>query len=130
MWLSGLNYLSKQNNCNIHSQVLPNGIIQSNECDSQEKSMKIMIGSQYTSELNEIQLFKLQKGDIIDMNEKEERWEVDSLNHIPFGYGCIYESRNHLLFNVFMFKRIKLCFGTIFFGDVGIVEFELNFYWN
>ena len=34
----------------------------------------------YTSEWNEMQWNELQKGDIIDMNEKEERWEGDSLN--------------------------------------------------
>ena len=49
------------------------------------------------------------------MNEKEERWESDYLNHIPFGYGCICNSENHLVLNLFMFKRMKVCFGTEFF---------------
>ena len=38
----------------------------------------------------EIQLNKLQIGKVIYLNEKRERWEGDSLIHIPFGYGCIY----------------------------------------
>ena len=29
-----------------------------------------------------------------------------------------------------MFKRIEVCFGTEFFGDVGIVEYEDNYYRN
>ena len=73
MKLSGLNYLSNQDNCFIHSQVLLNWIIQLVKCDIQEKSMKIKTRSQYTSEWNEIQLNELYEGDIINMNEKEER---------------------------------------------------------
>ena len=61
------------NNCCIHSQVLPNRIIQLINCDDQEKSMKIKTRSQYTSEWNEMQLNELQRVDIIDMNEKDER---------------------------------------------------------
>ena len=29
-----------------------------------------------------------------------------------------------------MFKRMKVCFGTEFFGDVGIVEYDSNYYRN
>ena len=29
-----------------------------------------------------------------------------------------------------MFKRMKVCFGTEFFGDVGIVEYDGNHYRN
>ena len=65
--------------------------------------MKIKTRSQYTSEWNEIQLNELYEGDIINMNEKEERQQGDSLNHIPFGYGCICNSEDHLIFNIFMF---------------------------
>ena len=54
MRLSGLNYLSNQDNCFIHSQVLLNRIIQLIECDNQEKSMKTKTRSQYTSEWNEM----------------------------------------------------------------------------
>ena len=48
----------------------------------------------------------------------------------PFNYGCSYDSINHLSFNLFMFKRMKVCFGTEFFGDVGIVEYDGNHYRN
>ena len=55
----------------MHSQVLPNGIIQLIECANQEKSMKIKTWSQFISEWNAIILIK--KGEIIDLNEKGER---------------------------------------------------------
>ena len=29
-----------------------------------------------------------------------------------------------------MFRRMKVCFGTEFFGDVGIVEYDWNYYRN
>ena len=89
--------------------------------------MKIKTRTNNTTEWNEIQLNKLQIGKIIYLNEKRERWESNSLNHIPFNYGCICNSENHLIFNIFMFGWIILCFGTEFFGDVGIVEYEDNY---
>ena len=92
--------------------------------------MKIKTRSQYTSEYNEIQLNELYEGNIINMNEKEEREQGDSLNLIPFRQGCIYNSAIHLTFNIFMFRRMKVCFGTEFFGDVGIVEYDGNYYRN
>ena len=38
-----------------------------------DNSLKTKTRSQYTSEWNEIQLNELYEGDIINMNEKEER---------------------------------------------------------
>ena len=64
------------------------------------------------------------------MNEKRLIWLCDSLNHIPFGYGCICNSEDHLIFNIFMFGWMILCFGTELFGDVGIVEYDSNYYRN
>ena len=37
------------------------------------------------------------------MNEKEERWEGDSLNHIPFSYWWIYDSENYKVFEYMLF---------------------------
>ena len=64
------------------------------------------------------------------MNEKGEILKGNSLNHIPFSYGCIYESRNHLLFKIFMFNRMEVCSGAVFFGDIGVVEYEKDYYRN
>ena len=64
------------------------------------------------------------------MNEKGERGKSDTQNHFPFGNRCIYDSNNHLLFKVCIFKRMKVCFGTEFIGNVGNVEFVGNYYKN
>ena len=46
----------------------------------------------------EIDLKELIKGDTIDMKENGCRWEGDSLQHKPFGYGCIYNSENQIIY--------------------------------
>ena len=74
-----------------------------------------------------MQLNELQEWYIINMNEKRLIWFCDSLNHIPFSYGCIHNSENHLMLNLFRFERMKVCFGAEFFGDVGIVEYDGNY---
>ena len=64
------------------------------------------------------------------MNEKRLIWLCDSLNHIPFSYGCIYNSENHLMLNLFRFERMKVCSGAEFFGDVGFVDYDGNHHSN
>ena len=34
------------------------------------------------------------------------------------------------MLNLFRFERMKVCFGAEFFGDVGIVEYDWNYYRN
>ena len=130
MGLSGMDYLSLQETVYYHSQVLPHGIIRLIECDNQEKSMKVKTRGRDTSEWNEMQLNELQKEDIVDLNENGERWEGDSLNHIPFGYGFIYNSENQIVYEGFVYGEMKVCFGTEFYGDVGSVEYVGNYYRN
>ena len=81
-------------------------------------------------EWTEINMDGLQRGVTIDLNEKGDRWEGDSLNNSPFGYGCIYDSENQIIYKGFMFKIMKVCFGSEFYGDVGIIEYEGEYYKN
>ena len=62
------------------------------------------------------------------MSENGERWEGDSLNGKPYGYGCIYNSENQLVYKGFMYNGKKVCYGTEFFGDIGIVEYQGDYY--
>ena len=81
-------------------------------------------------EWTEINMDGLQRGVTIDLNEKGDRWEGDSLNNSPFGYGCIYNSENQIIYKGFMFKGMKVCFGSEFYGNVGILEYEGEYYKN
>ena len=70
----------------------------------------------------------IKKGDILNLNENGVRWEGDSLNGIPYGYGSIYDEDNHIIFNGFMFEGKKVCYGMDIFGDIGIVGYEGVYY--
>ena len=100
------------------------------ECDIEEKWMKVKESQEDNVELNELNQDGLIRGDIVDLNEKGERWEGDSLQHKPFGYGCIYDNENRIIYNGFIFEGMKVCFGCEFYGDVGIVKYCGNYYKN
>ena len=73
---------------------------------------------------------EIKKNDVIDLNENGERWEGSSLEGVPFGYGCIYNEDNNIIYQGFMLERMKVCFGKEFYGDNGLIEYEGDYYNN
>ena len=127
---SGCSYLSINNSIYVHSELLSDYSIRVIECDIQEKSMKVKTHNKNSSEWIEMNMDSFIKNDIVDLNENGTRWEGDSLNGSPFGYGRIYNSENQLIFKGFVFEGMKVCFGEEYYGDIGIVEYEGNYYKN
>ena len=125
---SGKQFLESNNTRYIHSELLPDNSIRVIECDIDEKWMKVKSRVGKCSEWNEMNLNNLQRCDIIDLSEKGDRWEGDSVEGIPFGYGCEYDSENQLIYKGFVFEGMKVCYGIVFYGDIGIVEYEGEFY--
>ena len=125
---SGCSYLSINNSIYVHSELLSDYSIRVIECDIQEKSMKVKTRNKNSSEWIEMNMDSFIKNDIVDLNENGTRWEGDSLNGSPFGYGSIYNSENQLIYKGFMFEGMKVCFGEEYYGDIGIVEYEGNYY--
>ena len=130
MGLSGDNYLLEQRNQYICSSTLSNGLIQWIECDNINKSMKVKTRSENVVEWNALNLNDLIKDDIIDLSENGERWEGDSLDHLPYGYGRIFNSENQIVYEGFVFNGMKVCFGKEYYEDVGIIEYIGHFYNN
>ena len=125
---SGCNYLCINRSVYTQSELLPNGIIREIQCDKDDKWMKVRERKKENEEWNEINLNGLKHHDIIDLNENGDRWEGDSLNGSPFGYGCIYNSENQLVYSGFISEGLKVCYGIELYGDVGLVEYEGDFY--
>ena len=128
--LSGKEYLTINNGVYTHSEIMEDGCTRIIECNSVDKGMKVMRSNKDLSEWTEMDLKELKRSDIIDISENGERWEGDSFNGLPVGYGCIYSTENHLVYNGFMIGSTKIGFGTIFYEDVGIVEYSGSFYQN
>ena len=127
---SGCSYLSINNSIYVHSELLSDYSIRVIECDIQEKSMKVKTRNKNSSEWIEMNMDSFIKNDIVDLNENGTRWEGDSLNGSPLGYGRIYNPENQLIYKGFMFEGMKVCFGEEYYGDIGIVEYEGNYYKN
>ena len=125
---SGYQFLESNNTRYIHSELLPDNSIRVIECDIEEKWMKVKSRDEECSEWIEMNLNNLKRGIVIDLNEKGDRWEGDSLEGIPFGYGCEYNCENQLIYKGFVFEGMKVCYGIVFYGDIGIVEYEGGFY--
>ena len=125
---SGCNFLSVNRSVYTQSELLSNGVIREVICDKEEKWMKVRERKEESEEWNEINLDGLKRGITIDLNEKGDRWEGDSLNGNPFGYGCLYNSENQLIYSGFIFKGLKVCYGMEMYGDIGLVEYEGGFY--
>ena len=70
--------------------------------------MKVSERSYDNEFCNEIDFNGLKISDIIDTSFSGERWEDNSLNGLPFGYGCVYHSENQLIYKVFMFTGMKV----------------------
>ena len=125
---SGYQFLESNNTRYIHSELLPDNSIRVIECDIDEKWMKVKSRVNECSEWIELNLSNLKRGDTVDLNENGDRWEGDSLEGIPFGYGCEYNCDNQLVYKGFVFEGMKVCYGVEMYGDIGIVEYEGGFY--
>ena len=126
----GDKYLSIHKSHYYHSDLLPNNTIQIIECDTQDNSMIVKTRMKSNPFWTETDLNELCKHDIIDLSENGERWEGTSLKGQPFGYGCIYNENNQLIYAGFMFEGMKVCCGKNFYGDCGFEEYVGCFYKN
>ena len=126
--LTGNQFLSVHNSIYIQSEILADNTIKVIECDIEEKWMKVREKRENEVDWKEIEDEDVKKGDVLDLNENGVRWEGDSLNGDPYGYGCIYDEENHIIYNGFMFEGVKVCYGKEIYGDIGIVEYEGGFY--
>ena len=126
--LSGCDFLSVKGSTVYHSEYLENGCIRLIECDKEEKSMKVKEKKKNDIEWNEINMDGFKQGVTIRLSDKGDRWEGNSLNNSPVGYGCIYNSENQSIYKGYIYEGMKVCFGIDFYGESGIIEYEGEYY--
>ena len=128
--LSGNQFLSTHNSIYIQSEILANKTIREIECDIEEKWMKVREKRENEMDWIEIEDEDVKKGDVIELNANGVRWEGDSLNGNCYGYGCIYNEENLVIFSGFVFEGKKVCYGKDMYGDIGNVEYKGGYYNN
>ena len=127
---SNYQYLSVKGKLYSHSEIISNNIIRLLECNIDEKWMTVQVRKTTEEDVMEVDLSELKKGVVVDLDDRGTRWEGDCLNGCPFGYGCIYNENNELVYTGFIFEGTKVCYGSDFYGDVGIVEYIGGYYNN
>ena len=126
--LKGTQFLSTKNSIYIQSEILANKTIRVIECNIEEKWMKVREKRENEMDWIEMEDINVKKGNVVDLNENGVRWEGDSINGNPYGYGCIYNEENHLIYNGFIFEGKKVCYGKDMYEDNGIIEYEGGYY--
>lgn len=51
---------------------------------------------------------------IIDLSDDGSRWEGDTLNGVPFGWGVYYDENNCKLFEGFRLNETTVCYGVYY----------------
>ena len=61
---------------------------------------------------------------VLDLSDDGERWEGDVLDNQPYGWGVVYDSENRMVYEGFRLKDMNVCYGTRYYSDVGVIEYE------
>ena len=69
---------------------------------------------------------------IVDLTFRGERWEGQTLDGRPFGWGELFDSDNRLVYQGFMFGSARICYGTSYYRDLPteVIRYQGNYGWN
>lgn len=128
--VNGYDNLMVQSSSCLHFENIPDVSIRCIKCNYTDKVITVYEKQLGSDSWKEKQFKNIKHSDVIDVNDKGERWEGDSLNGLPFGYGCYYNAQNNIIYYGFMYELMKIGKGTSFYPDTGSVEYNGNFYKN
>lgn len=101
--LSGYSFWKRVSGYYIQSSLSLYGLLCVIECHLEDKYMLIQSGHYPGSDWSDLDLIQLVKDDTIDIIDNGYRWEGDSLNGVPYGFGCYYNVDNILVYQGFDF---------------------------
>ena len=64
---------------------------------------------------------------IVDLSDDGSRWEGSLKGSVPYGYGCLYDPMNRLVYEGYMAQEKKILWGKSYHADLGIVAYEGGF---
>ena len=128
--LSGQYFLNVKGIFYSQSECLENNRIQVIQCNNIDKWMKVKIKEIDKEEWTEINMDGLKHGVTVDLSDRGDRWEGDSLNGQPYGFGNFYDENNHIIYSGFIYNGKKVCWGSEFFIDNSVVKYTGCYYRN
>ena len=66
----------------------------------------------------------IEHNQVLDLNDDGTRWEGDVFQNKPYGWGVLYDSENRMAYEGFRIGDLNACYGTRYYSDVGVVEYE------
>ena len=113
-----------------HLETGDNGYMRLITCNRNDKTMYVKEKKGNKANWENIDYHTFRKATIADPLKKGPRWEGDTIDQKPFGYGSYYNERGKLIYIGFMFNDMKVCFGHMIYPASGIIEYSGTFYKN
>lgn len=128
---SGINnehlYLSVMGNEITHVKEDANGVKLLLIANIVTKSLKIELQKKDGVQRG-IPLLNQIKNSVIDVSLEGDRWEGDSWNGNPCGWGRYYDCRNLCVYEGFMYQDEFVCFGSLYYEGTSIIQYSGMFY--
>ena len=69
---------------------------------------------------------------VLDLSTDGDRWEGDVVGEWPLGFGELYNENDQLVYRGFMYKMHRICYGTSYYEDMGImrIKYEGMYMWD
>ena len=100
-----------------------NGHLIKLECNLQTHEMRTFKKIPNTNKFVALPHNKIDGNDRIEIYEEGDRWEGDTFNGIPFGYGHFYDDEGNRMYSGFLYKGKKVGYGTEYFADTHTVDY-------
>ena len=108
-----VNYYSKNHN----------GHLIKLECNIETHEMRTFKKIPNTNKFVAFPHNKIDDNDRIEIYGEGDRWEGDSFNGIPFGYGHFYDDEGNRMYSGFLYKGKKVGYGTEYFADTHTIDY-------
>lgn len=69
-------------------------------------------------------LSRVKRNQILDLNDEGDRWEGDVLNDEPFGWGVMYDKEGRKVYEGFRLGGVAACYGRKYYADISRVEYD------
>ena len=103
-----------------------NGDVIKLECDTETMIMRALKSKDHVH-FYSLPDERICKDDRIIIAEDGSRWEGDSFNQQPFGFGSFYDGEGNKTYTGFVYDGKKVGFGTEYFVDSHTVDYCGNF---
>ena len=91
---------------------------------SLDRVIEVSVDSHELLRVNGEEVSGVEHKQVLNLSDDGERWEGDVLNNEPYGWGVLYDSENRRAYEGFRIGEVNVCYGTRYYSDIGVIEYE------